>query len=523
MIQTHLALTIGPIYGTFAQAKKTRSVWASSYLFSWIIKQIVAKTKDSFDIRLPYPEKMDSEYGSGLYADRIYYVGDETNNKARLQGIVDEVIKSLAKDIDDTEETYTFLKSYFNVHIIESPFRKEDKTEVYELARVNQLLDLKELQQNYVFEIEENPLFEYLTQKLNNNSLLKLDAFGGSKERKFRSISEIATTSLSRNPQYKDQYKKVLDKDLKQKEDTDFIDELKKAQIPILPHQKYYAVIYADGDNIGDVLTKAAKNPQDLKEFSRQLFLFAQKAEKTIADYGGNGIYLGGEDILTFAPVACVDKDDPNKTKTLFDLVQLLDQDFEDTIGKFAIGQGVPEPTLTYGIMISYFKHPLKEAMSYAHKLMDDKGKKNDKNRIAICLQKHSGQRIECVIEKNKKVSYKNIKDLIVQHTSNPKGNNDFIAGMMHKLNDTLFFDLFSTAIEADINTGRDEVNTRQKAFFDNFFNEDIHKAKSEFLRVLQEFSKTVFTDYGGTQDRKNLLFTALRYIHFINSTNERE
>lgn len=522
--KTYIALTTGPIYGTFSQVKRTRAVWASSYLFSWLTKRIVAETKtEGFDIRLPYPEPVQSIHGSGMYADRVYYVGDDTHNKAKLQGIVDTIIKELADDMD--EDDFDFLKKYINVHIIETPFKDGDTIDAYPLDRINQMLDHKELQQNYVFEIEDNPLLVYLEQKLNDKNekgdyyLLKKDAFNNDTDRKFRSISEIATTTLERVDSL-NIYRTAVQKTFK-KEDLDLIDELKNKGLLILPHLKYYAVIYADGDNIGQVLEASQSNKQDLLEFSNQLFEFAKKAEQTIADYGGNGIYLGGEDILAFAPIACVDKDDTSKTKTIFDLIQGLDADFKATLGTFAASNGVAEPTLSYGIMMSYFKHPLKEAMKYAHELMDYKAKKMpNKNSIGICLQKHSGQRIECVMDKNNSNSYNEITELIASHTSSTLGNNEFLASMMHRLNDEMFFDLYAIAVDADIRAGNTE---RLDAFFDNFFNEDVHRANDTFLRTLKGFSRKIIIDYNGREDRKNILFTTLRYIHFINSTNDRE
>lgn len=41
MPATYTALTIGPIYKTFSDAKRTRSVWAASYFFSWFIRRIL--------------------------------------------------------------------------------------------------------------------------------------------------------------------------------------------------------------------------------------------------------------------------------------------------------------------------------------------------------------------------------------------------------------------------------------------------------------------------------------------------
>jgi len=43
---TYIALTIGPIYKTLSSAKKTRELWGGSYLFSYIMKQIILEFKE---------------------------------------------------------------------------------------------------------------------------------------------------------------------------------------------------------------------------------------------------------------------------------------------------------------------------------------------------------------------------------------------------------------------------------------------------------------------------------------------
>ena len=60
-------------------------------------------------------------------------------------------------------------------------------------------------------------------------------------------------------------------------------------------------------------------------------------------------------------------------------------------------------------------------------------------------------------------------------------------------------------------------------SFFDNFFNEDIHKEndKAKFLNAVKSFSEKVINDYPKEEDCKSILYMVLRYIHFINSSRE--
>ena len=53
----HTAITLGPIYKTFMYAKKTRELWAASYLFSYLMKTLIVafKTADNdIDIIIPF-------------------------------------------------------------------------------------------------------------------------------------------------------------------------------------------------------------------------------------------------------------------------------------------------------------------------------------------------------------------------------------------------------------------------------------------------------------------------------------
>ena len=73
MPTTYTAITIGPIIDTLNAARKTRELWGASYLFSYIIKQIVIELKtQSVSILLPeFDDNKNYEncIGSGLFPD----------------------------------------------------------------------------------------------------------------------------------------------------------------------------------------------------------------------------------------------------------------------------------------------------------------------------------------------------------------------------------------------------------------------------------------------------------------------
>lgn len=528
-----LAITIGPIYKTFEEAKRTRAVWASSYFFSWFIRRILEEAmKKKMNVFLPDTSVMTNsggnyegekgKYGSGLYADRLYFVKDDKNTKDTLLNIVEDLKKEV-EELSKNAIKGSFLDDYLIIHIIEKTISDEELKDDYPLAILNRLLDNKELQKNYNFDYENNQLQNYFSNNATaKDSFLAADAFGNSNDRKFKSISEIATTSLLRTNREK--YLAALNKDLKSKEDTNFIDEVKEQGIELCPRHKYYAVIYADGDNIGSILKEINEKNIDIKTFSKTLFDFGKKTEEAIYKYGGNGIYLGGEDILCFVPITCVDENDKSYQKTIFELIKNIDIAFEDTVIKYADDKSLTTPSMSYGVMISYYKHPLKEAMHNAFDLLElvkagkfDNGTKKypDKNSIAIRFKKHSGQYVDAVIEKKNVASTKEIYKLIESYCSKPKTKQDktdeILSSIIQRFRDDVYVKLYFESIN----------NKNLDAFFENFFNEDIHKQtdKAKFLTEVKTLSGKIYKEYNDAEKTKNILFLVLRFIQFVNST----
>jgi CRISPR-associated protein Cmr2 len=514
--KTYIAITIGPMDKTFAEAKRTRAVWAASYFFSWFMRCVLEKAnEEKLNIFLPYSEKIyKSTYGSGLYADRLYFLKDEATTVETIKTIIGKVGEDVITKINTTL-TEDFLWNYLNLHIIEKEITEVELENRYPLQILNSHLDNKELHLNYNFNFDSNPLQEYFKEKV-KDSFLAQDAFN-SNQRQFKSITEIATTSLYRTGD-KEKYKKAVQKDFN--EDISLIDELINEKFEVNPHHKYFAVIYADGDNIGKMLQEINEKDLEIKDFSETLFEFGRKAEEIIYNYGGNGIYLGGEDVLCFAPAACMNIE-KTTTATLFQLIKDLDIAFEETTLKYAKDKKLTEPSMSYGVMLSYYKNPLKEAMTTAHHLLDDKAKKVAcKNSIAFRFQKHSGQYMECVIQKSKNCSTKaiyKIVELYCKSIENKNGGKDkkteILSSIIQRFNDDVFVTLYLTATK----------NKNLDHFFSNYFNEDIHQQteKAKFLTDVKEMSEKIIADYPLQEDCKNIIYTVLRYIHFINSEKE--
>ena len=95
------------------------------------------------------------------------------------------------------------------------------------------------------------------------------------------------------------------------------------------PYHKYFAIVQADGDDLG-TLAGNVEQPSDL---SRLLYDFSIEAYKLITKYRGEAIYIGGDDILAFMPLAFSDNDSNGSLiKTVFDFCSELSCLYKDAV-----------------------------------------------------------------------------------------------------------------------------------------------------------------------------------------------
>lgn len=540
----YIAITLGPIISTIIEAKKSRAKWAASYFFSWFTKMIVSEAKDKYKILLPYSKNiLDAENGSGLYADRIYFYADENCTKLKIEGVINKIITDIAEDISkhlnrSNINYIPFLTDYLNCHVIETNSTELSLANL-PLQTINNKLDKAELWKNAPYKYEENPLQAYFELQTYNKTKLVDDAFKGKSryniankiKRYFYSLTEITTTTLFRLHQgrYEAIIEKVFyDQEISIEEDIELMDAFiadESEVFKVLPHHKYYAIMYADGDNIGTLLKGLDKRDdrnEALAEFSKSLLDFGVKTDKTIEEYGGNGIYLGGEDILAFLPVACVENGNKETTQNIFSLIKKIDENFKNTVQEVAKNYKIDEPTLSYGIMIGYYKKPLKESMLIALDLLNTNAKsKPNKNAIAIRFEKHSGQFTECCIEKNKNQSYNDINKFMLDYTSTLNYNTleidqncKMLNGLVHRFKDTLFEKILLQI------TNVENLEERINAIFENFFDEQIHK-QNQFLEKVKLMCKSLFEEYENKEEGLKILYSIARIALFINSKRE--
>lgn len=424
----YIALTIGPIYKTLKNAKKPKDLFASSYIFSYIMKNIIKEFKDRTFIT-PYIKDgsiFDENSPVGLFHDRFIFESID-GDLSKLEMIIIDVCNDIASQLG---LEHLQVKEYLQINYFEKEL-DDSKNPILELTPY---LDTKEL----FFQISQD------------------ETFAKSLRRKKGDDDNFLTAGKN------------------------IIDDLKK-----LSHNNYYCVVHADGDN----MLKAIEDKNKIENVSKNLFEYCKESNKLIKDFGGQTIYAGGDDLLFFAPV--LNKD---KNKTIFELCEKISNIFNTKI---------PSATLSFGISINYVKFPLYEAVENSRELLFTKAKNDQRNNIAFNVTKHSGQSFETIINKSNKEVYDNF----LVFTSNIKGGEDmdnFLHSIHHKI------DTYKTTINLIANNKEKLQN-----FFDNYFNESIHKEYKSFFESLIDFIYVVYQDKT-IKNKLELIYATLRFVKFV-------
>lgn len=544
MTPTYLAVTLGPIYRTSQQSKRTRMLWAGSYLFSHWMRRIVETLKvDGFEenILIPHPKHFDSKstLGAGVYPDRCIVKATSKLDLGRFTSIVKTTVEDITTDITnhiqgtklatnlpainyEKAKLKQDLESYLQYSCIEMLIPEGDNI----LFTLYDQLDTLELRQQWPTYYPD-VITHFLYRVNKGNSFLTKEAFRGGKT--FESIVEIALRDLERKDHSKYESPAALLNTEEYEPEEEILDSVcMKANQKIFGEDfrqfhKYVAVVYADGDGISNVLAQLGQKTQDLKKFSETLIDFNLAITSQINDYGGAGIYLGGEDILMFLPVVCDEK-------CFFDLTQIIDdcftKQFEPLITKINAKilderDKIRMPTLSWGIAIQYYKHPIWDGLDTAHELMvkaKNESLHPHKNTIGIALRKHSGQTMQAFIQKDLAESYEAIGDFFKAHRQDER----LLKSVTHKLRDPLFGAMLEAVADNEESL---------KHFFRNTFNESIHRTHSKYLyetlpsliyKVYKEYPKPIENEKQPTV-RQAVVYTVLRLVHFMNSKSDSE
>lgn len=411
-------------------------------------------------------------------------------------------------------------------------------------AAINRYLDHLELR-NSLVHFDPDPIKVFM--RAVNHSFLRDDAF---QRDHFDSLYEIATTELrfideEARKLYDGIFKQALDEAISEERQQTLIegisdldaaykkldaaeeDEFEKIvnndtfKKHLRTYHRYVAIVHADADRMGQHISKLTDT--QMRSFTEELLKFSKKVNEKIAGdkytangkenwgYGGSPVYIGGDDLVFFAPVASRDKD--GKFKTILHLIQDIDELFKEMFP----GSNM---TISYGVNITYVKFPLKEAYKKSQELKDRAKKEpyNTRNRLIFEVQKHSGQTFGGVINKNHEDSFAKYLTLLdaipgfkIEQTFN------FVNSLTYKI------DLYKAAFLVAV---KDE--TSLAAFFDQTFNEAIHEQFRTYLNTIRDLMLALFQQAENPSDEKakkqeqqeilDTVYGLLRFIHFLNS-----
>ncbi|GAB6279304.1 MAG: type III-B CRISPR-associated protein Cas10/Cmr2 [Lentimicrobium sp.] len=553
----YTAISIGPIFKTFAEVKKSRELWGASYLFSYITREIIEqlKSKDMQRILPFYPVTTNEidNLGAGFFVDRIIYEGDLKNE---IEDIKNEVFGKLStgsginsKGQRNLPEEY--LKNYIRIAVITFTLPVEleaTKKEKNIVVVANKLLDSAELQEKYyryITDIDWRAAIDNL-----NGKIFYKKAFKSSTNFLFPSLLEIGTDDFRKiNKEYYQSlvenilYKKPVNSKDQNKQDSEnqknFILALKKDEefksLTFIPYHKYVAVIEADGDNIGETIRAIGENADQIRSLSEALFNFLKAATKRIIDYGGKPVYSGGDDLLFFAPVASMVDEAGNvmpTLKSIFGLLEEIDDVFtqniieneklKDLYKKDNDGNSkVKKPSLSFGISVSYYKFPLNESRDTAYSLLC-KAKEGNKNKICFEMRKHSGQSFPVTIDKSKSGSY----TLFLNLMSTIPLDKELLTSLIFKLrinhlllnqianNKNRLYIFFNQEFDVDLNNPKNSKETFIKEVVDYYYQLAID-FKEDNVPLPEKETEADTSNIGK-------LFSTLRFMkHLIDESDE--
>lgn len=557
----YYAITLGPLVKTLDKARKTRELWAASYLFSYLMKSLIIAFKaKKANFLVPYVgivnwreqqhDILESPNGAGIFADRCVFSFPEVNSKADWETVV-EVINQVKTSLFETslgfllfqnpklfkdspegsrKDMEQFFLNYFQVYAVSfnvDESHEEKKLQKKEIvASMFAKLDVLELHTQIIPE-EKWDWLEILLGSVslmhqNVDSFLVKDALGNDRfaKNRFESLMEISSRDLIEKLEgsYKEDFGELLKTDdasvlvphssAYQDNDKEISDPLHYLELcfpeEIKTYHKYIAIVQADGDAIG----KCIKSLDDemYGVFSKALLSFSLQAGDMVREYGGVPAFVGGDDILFFAPLRYGGKD-------LFSLIDSLDELFLKELSGLPLTEF---PTLSYGVSVGFYKFPMYENLEIAQGQLFGKAKHFEfrngmKNAVAIQIQKHSGQKFSAIFRKEVHLdeeergvdSYSVFKQLVRLNIE----EDTFLNSVIHHL-------------------GRDwplidEIGMNDMALehlLDRNFNESFHQQEEiqEFTKGFRALIQGVFHDYQ-EGDRKENLYGAIRLIKFLN------
>ena len=509
----YIGITLGPIMDTMSQTSTPAGLWAASYLFSYLAHEIRKNIGKEGLIQddLKYDDKNDDKNvenwyskGVGLYHDRIIYEADGEHTLRQAYDAVNNAVENIVQGFENAiqfdeekEKIREFFREYFNIHIISVDVKEGENF----LIRVNDVLDVAELEKNFPSKVVRNPIL-FLFDGSRTDT--------GTKGDQIKKNEQIKNSFLVRQKEKTNKYDWVLSNDteygikdlptIAKAEETYLIPQKEGKDKVYFKPSKYYAVIRADGDNMGTTIKETISKEEDYIDFSKKCFKYGCKTAEIVLKYGGIPIYVGGDDLLCIAPL--MQKFDDGKAHTFLEMIQDIRQAFKNEFS------GAPD--LSFGVQIQYVKAPLYEALQDSGRLLFGTAKANKPGAFAINLRKHSGQSAEVVIknigdENGGAVILKQLNELIEKHVNDKEAT---LKSVGKHISD----------FETLLNEGAKQGDFGIERFFVNMFDHDVKEEDRNYIEKITELAKTLNEKTDGGE----LAETMGRYIRLIKFFSEK-
>lgn len=459
----YFGITVGPITRVLSCAHSTRAVWASSYFFSDLSRRLVEPLYNSGHKFLK-PIVTEDLFGErttvGRFPDQYIFEAKPEDSFESLMNLRSEVLDNVAGRMSEAlKKNKDILKQYLSKTI-----------KIY-------LLEL----------FSEKP--ETVVEEMQNRMSCAefRDNFADSQKRDY--LSSLFESNIG-----------VLRKFFELDKTLDGFDSLPEAA-----YHKYVAFVSADGDNFGKCMAK-------LGEKASLFNVFGAELAKLVEDYGGQVIYQGGDDVSFYAPVY-----NDRKSLDIFGLIKQIDEALKNTISHNGdvkrLGISV---SMSYGVAISYEKHPMAETRQLAEELMSDAKAIDGKNAIVWKLRKHSGQLAGGKISKNNEELFGNTCG-IRQYASWVE--DEFLHSITYWLKryEAPLHYILEKSIGPDANaaTNRPVRKAMLENFIDKNFNEDVHDRSKELLTSLIPILLDPSFE-GKPEEAISYLHNALRYVGLL-------
>lgn len=382
---TYIAITIGPVFETMDIVSTPSALWASSYMFSYIARGLRDRLKksgiDNESFITPYisdESVLDSCPGVGLLHDHIIFEKPDGFTLKKLSEIRECVLNDVKekflyndKDIplnDDDKEN--FLSEYVMISAVEYEASNP-------ISGSDNLINSMELEKAFVAKECINPILALFTNE------------GNDKTRNNR-IKKIAKDNLHIDPKYW----QLIDYEGKIRDLGSIA--AGGTQGSEKKRHYYYAVVRADGDNVGKTIAELEKK-EDFHDFSEKCISFCIKLSKLVKAYNGVTIYAGGDDLLALMPCESNGKHLVMFAREANELFrEMLDPVFQKANeARKKKDENAEEytPSLTFGITLCHKNYPLYEALEDSENLLEGaKRDKEYKDSVSMRLIKHSGK-----------------------------------------------------------------------------------------------------------------------------------